>query len=203
MAKYELRRSVANYLQSKQLDNKRLDQLMRLSNNAEENRKPTRLKYLAMAGIFVVVIVVGLLWNTKLTNFSSDFSEAIAEEVARNHLKLKPLEVAGSSLVDVRTYFSELDLTLIKSNVIADRNLELLGGRYCSILGVSAAQLRMQDAATGHVHTVYQAPYKKELFKELPNIQEGQKPIRHYINGVAVDVWVEKGILFSTSTNES
>ena len=80
--------------------------------------------------------------------------------------------------------------------------MQLIGGRYCSIQGETAAQLRMQDKATGDIQIVYQAPYNKELFRELPKLQEGQDPVRHYVNGIGVDVWVEKGILFARSFDQ-
>ena len=82
---------------------------------------------------------------------------------------------------------------------MGSNNLELLGGRYCSIQGVTAAQLRMKQGESEDVQIVYQAPYDKELFKDLPNLQEGHEPVRHYVNGVVVDVWVENGILYARS----
>ena len=49
-------------------------------------------------------------------------------------------------------------------------------------------QKRMQDETSGEMQIVYQAPFNKELFHDLPKLQEGLAQVRHFINGIAVDV---------------
>ena len=200
--KSNLKTSVKNYVQSKQLDDQQFAALqeLNLAHRQPVKSYAAKRRYAVIATV-LLVLIAGSIWSIQPRN-SKEISIAIAEEVAYNHIKIKPLEVTSRSLDDVRNYFSELDFTLIDSSVVAAEGLQLLGGRYCSIQGESAAQLRMLDKQTGDVQMVYQAPYNKELFASLPNIQEGQPPVRHYVNGVAVDVWVEKGILFSRSGSE-
>ena len=155
------------------------------------------------AALAVIVVAAGFLWNANV-NRQSQVSLLIAEEVVQNHLKMKPLEVTSHSLHDMHAYFNQLDFSLRNSSLITTSNLQLLGGRYCSIQGFTAAQLRLKHNETGDLETLYQAPYDSKLFKELPNLQEGQAPVRHYINGIGVDVWVDKGILFArTFSDES
>jgi len=149
-----------------------------------------------VAAVLVLAIVSGLFWTF---NNKVDVAELIAEEVAYNHLKMKPMEVSSGSLSDMRNYFSKLDFSLSRSQYVAESGLSLIGGRYCSIQGDAAAQLRMMNKETGDIQIVYQAPYDKELFQDLPKLYEGHEPIRHYVNGIAVDVWVEQGLLFARS----
>ena len=116
---------------------------------------------------------------------------------------MKSLEVKSQSLHELRGYFNQLNFKLRDSSILSNQNLQLLGGRYCSIQGFTAAQLRMRHEPSGDLEMVYQAPYNKELFRDLPDLQEGQEPVRHFINGIAVDIWIEKGILFARTFNDS
>ena len=201
--RHDLKNSVKDFVASKQLTNEQLDSLMSLVGGHAEIAAPKRNRVvLRIAAVMAVIaIAAGLLWNVGLYK-QTQISLLVAEEVVQNHLKMKPLEVTGHSMQDMRAYFNQLDFSLRDSSLIATSNLQLLGGRYCSIQGFTAAQLRMKHKETGDLETLYQAPYNSELFKDLPNLQEGQSPIRHYINGIGVDVWVDKGILFARTFSD-
>ena len=198
----KLKRSVQGYIESKQLSQEQFEQLDKLVNRVEN--KPTRARWFNFniaAVIFVFALVPSLYWMVS-NNQKVDVVELIAEEVAYNHLKMKPMEVSSTSLGDLRAYFSKLDFSLSHSKYVAERKLKLIGGRYCSIQGNAAAQLRMQNEETGDIQIVYQAPYDKDVFRELPKLHEGQSPVRHFVNGVAVDIWVENGLLYARSFNQ-
>ena len=200
--KDELKKSVQGYISSKKLDQEQLSALESLMHNSTE--KPSSaglLKFNVVAVMLVIALASSLIWSLSIDS-RTQVAELIAEEVAYNHLKMKPMEVSSKSMEDVRAYFSKLDFSLSQSKYIADNGLILIGGRYCSIQGEDAAQLRMQNEKTGDIQIVYQAPYNKKLFRDLPKLYEGQAPVRHFVNGIAVDVWVEKGILFARSFNQ-
>lgn len=200
--KQELKKAVKGYVESQQLSNDQLQELTQMINAKQENNQRKNLvKARAIAAVLVLSLALGVFWSLGVNNLD-DVSQLIAEEVSYNHLKMKPMEVSSTSLNDVRAYFSKLEFSLSRSKFVASNNLQLIGGRYCSIQGETAAQLRMQDETTGNIQIVYQAPYNKELFRELPKLQEGQDPIRHFVNGIGVDVWVEKGILFARSFDQ-
>lgn len=199
--KHELKKSVKDYVESQELSSQQLEGLTSLINARYEKRnRQRRYAITGLAAVIVLAVTLSLFWGFNVNQ--SQVSQLIAEEVAYNHLKMKPLEVSGNSLQDIRTYFKKLDFALTNSSFVASNNLQLMGGRYCSIQGEAAAQLHMQDEATGAMQIIYQAPYNKALFRDLPNLQEGQQPVRHFVNGIGVDVWVEKGILFARSFNQ-
>ena len=200
--KYELKDSVKKYVESKQLNENQLDGLMGLVDAQSKPAKDQSRWLQAIVVVAVIGVAIGLYWNTTARNHS-EVSLLIAEEVVHNHLKMKPLEVSSHSLHDMRAYFNQLDFSLRSSSVIENTTLQLLGGRYCSIQGITAAQIRLKDKQTGDLETLYQAPYNKELFKDLPKLQEGHAPVRHFINGIAVEVWVEKGILFARTFSDT
>ena len=200
--KNRLKKSVKDYIESQELTNEQLESVTNLLNSKHHKQlKEQQSNVRAIAAVVLVVLVVGIYLGY-IGNNQKDIPQLIAEEVAHNHLKMKPLEVSGDSLNDVRAYFNKLDFSLTHSHYIAGNNLQLLGGRYCSIQGETAAQLQMRDETTGNTQIVYQAPYDKDLFSELPNLQDGQAPVRKFVNGIAVDVWVEKGVLFARSFDQ-
>lgn len=200
--KHELKKSVKDYVESQQLSNEQLETLTKLINSRHaKSSRNKEFKLRAIAAALVVSIALGMFWGIGARN-QTNVSQLIAEEVAHNHLKMKPMEVSSGSLNEVRAYFSKLDFSLSRSNFVVNNNLQLIGGRYCSIQGETAAQLRMKDITTGDIQIFYQAPYNKDMFRDLPKLRQGQEPVRHYVNGIGVDVWVEKGLLFARSFDQ-
>jgi hypothetical protein len=128
---------------------------------------------------------------------NADMAGRIAEEVAANHLHLKPLEIETGSISDIRDYFTQLDFRPVESEMMILDALELVGGRYCSVQGVTATQLRLRDAEESTSRTLYQVPYEPDRFGPLPQIEAGQYPLMLTARGLDVAVWVEKGILFA------
>lgn len=47
------------------------------------------------------------------------------------------------------------------------------------------------------IQSLYQTIYDEKVFYDLPLLKEGQKPITVYSKGLAVDIWIEKGLLFA------
>ncbi|MFT4799487.1 MAG: hypothetical protein ACI9B8_002041 [Sulfitobacter sp.] len=66
--------------------------------------------------------------------------QLIAAEVAKNHINMKPLEVQTGKLNELKDYFTELDFSPVQSSHFSAG--QLIGARYCSVQGVTAAQLR-------------------------------------------------------------
>ena len=124
-------------------------------------------------------------------------AERIAQEVASNHLKLKPLEVQAADMDAIRTYFGELDFVPVDSELLASAEAELIGGRYCSIQGVTAAQLRVRGREGEGLSTLYQAPYQPDRHGDLPRLGQGETPLTLWAQGLPVRIWVEKGVLFA------
>lgn len=192
--KQSLKQSVADLVESRALDDaqlRRLDELQR----ADTRRTIGPLAVVASLMLGVAVALAVMLWPGQ----TSDRLRAIADEVAMNHLKQRPLEVAGESIASVRPYFNELDFQLIDKPAAQLAMGEMLGGRYCSIQGLPAAQLRLRGDGQKR-QTLYQAPYDRALFGELPDVSRGDAPAVVDVRGLTVYVWVEKGLLFALAT---
>ena len=159
----DLKQSVNEHLERRELDEKQLRHLEALQTGAPSARR----RHGAMAGI-AAALLVGFLVLFVPQWRSTDLSWEIADEAAMNHLKRRPLEVQGIELAQIQPYFGELTFRLIDPSAVSSAQAELLGGRYCSVRGVPAAQLRLHDPQ-GRTETLYQAVSYTHL--TLPTIQ--------------------------------
>jgi hypothetical protein len=149
----------------------------------------------AAAAIAALLAVIVLFPPDQLE--SVPMAERIALEVARNHIKLKPLDVETGTMKGIRRYFTDLEFVPVESSLLASADLELLGGRYCSVQSIPAAQLRLTTPGSDGLQTLYQAEYRKDILGPLPVLEEGDHPINISVKGVSVRIWVEKGLLFA------
>ena len=191
-----LKQSVRDHIELYTLDD---DQLHKLESLGEQPAPATDRRFsiypLAFAGAAAVFLLAFFL--TPLIVETDDMRERIAMEVATNHIKLKPLEIETRSLEAIRDYFKKLDFIPVSSKLVSDAGLELVGGRYCSLQGITAAQLRVRKQGSNTVQTLYQTEYRKDVFDTMPVLEEGHEPVDTYVKGIKVTIWVEKGLLFA------
>ncbi|MCG8314740.1 MAG: hypothetical protein MI976_16145 [Pseudomonadales bacterium] len=203
-----LKSAVNEEVASYELADESLDSLLQLQDqvlsetpNVPELQPGNHYRRYSIASViaFVCLAMVGSVFY-----FShSDYSEQIAREVVHNHLKLKPLDVEAKSLPGVRKNLTQLDFALVQSDVLQTRyhmsDQQLLGGRYCSVKGIPAAQLRYQVAdramSRDSLRTLYQVPYNKELHGMIPHVDQGESATQVMMKGLYVYLWVERGLL--------
>ena len=204
--KRPLKQTVRNHFEQHSLSTDQLERLEALMDvNAPiptDRRHKARflLGWSAAATIAALLAIIvlfppGLIEDIPMT-------ERIALEVARNHIKLKPLDVKTNSMDGIRSYFTDLEFVPVESSLLASADLELLGGRYCSIQSVPAAQLRVTSPDNNRLQTLYQTEYRKDVFGPLPVLENGDIPVTVNVKGITVRIWIEKGLLF-TLTDEA
>ena len=148
------------------------------------------------AGVLLVASALFVQFKPNANPYEG-YPGQIAAEVVENHLKLKPLDVQASSIVELQNFFTQLDFRPATSSLF-DAGEVLLGGRYCSIKGVTAAQLRYDAIATENpddISTLYQVAYSAEQFGPMPRADNGEAPLVIMSKGLEVSMWVEKGLL--------
>ncbi len=191
-----LKQSVREHLQSNTLTDKQLQRLESLSRQATPEIVHRFSIYpLAFAGAVAAFLLAFLL--APMIIEQGDVRERIAMEVATNHIKLKPLEIETSNIEGIRDYFKKLDFLPVNSRLVSEAGLELIGGRYCSLQGITAAQLRVKKPGSDVVQTLYQTEYRKDIFENMPQLEEGEEPVDIYVKGIKIKIWVEKGLLFA------
>ncbi|HHL31455.1 MAG TPA: hypothetical protein ENJ41_02640 [Oceanospirillales bacterium] len=178
----------------------RLDNLQKLEevNSVSTTGNGKRRIYLGIVSLIMALVVsITILLNYVPQN---RIIGQIADEVAKNHLKLKPLDIVSTQISDVQNYFTKLDFLPINSSQFPyKKESSLAGGRYCSIKGSSAAQLRYRNL-NGEYITLYQANYSS-LFAGLPDIDKGESAITTFARGVEITIWVEKGLVMVSAKN--
>ncbi|MBL4772231.1 MAG: hypothetical protein JKX98_01050 [Alcanivoracaceae bacterium] len=177
---------------------RQLDALQKSNTSLSHQYNNRKFIFAMVASIFIILIFS--IFTTQI-NFQQDrLITQIASEVAKNHLKLKPLEVKSSQIAEVQNYFDKLDFLPISSLQFKRKNqVSLAGGRYCSIIGSIAAQLRYKKE-NGEIVTFYQTNYS-DIFYGLPDITKGYDPIITYARGLEVNIWIEKGLVMATVKN--
>ncbi|MEH6345635.1 MAG: hypothetical protein V7785_11155 [Bermanella sp.] len=177
-----------------------MDQFASLNALEKSILSPTqkRIKNPILWSVAASLLVVSLFFTTVLPKGQSqqEMIYAIAQEVSYNHLKFKPLEVTNNNLTRVTGYFEKLDFNPLASSQVAALSSRLIGGRYCSIKGNIAAQLRMRDEK-GAISTLFESRFNAEDFDFLPRIENQQAPVKVHVDGQQVRLWVEKGLVMA------
>jgi anti-sigma factor RsiW len=161
--------------------------------------RPVRASWLLAGGLFAAALtLISFFYTAQWYRAGAEnrLLVAIAEEVAAHHLELEPLEVEGDSLDAVLAYFTELDFQLVPSPRLGGVGGTLMGGRYCSIQGEAAAELRYR-AQDGTLSTWYEGTLAPEQLAALPDVGAGGRPFRHLVRGIDVSIWREGGLLFA------
>lgn len=197
--KLSLKAVTQQYLNNKGLSSKQLDQLQALQEKQAVKNMPNFFSWYRVASVASLLIFSVLsIYLANSTYFSTlPIEQRIAEEVASNHLKLKPLEVKANTMQGITTYFKQLNFSPVKPLAFQLSKQNLLGARYCSIQGVTALQLRVMNTKTNKVQTLYETEYDRQIFKGFPDTKSGSQPSTIYVRGMKVDMWVEKGLLFA------
>jgi len=196
--KQPLKQQLQNQLNQVQLDNSQFAELEKLMVNGDQKgtKESSRSSVpIAAAGMFLFAVITAFMALQFSKYHLLTMPQKIAEEVVSNHLKLKPLEVKTGSINAVRGYFTKLDFMPVESSLQALNNLQLIGGRYCSLQGITAAQLRMKQGE--NLQTLYETEYVPDVFGDIPSLEKGEAPLVVYAKGIKVKVWVEKGLLFA------
>ncbi|MFT7110287.1 MAG: hypothetical protein ACI843_001955 [Psychrobacter glaciei] len=179
-----------------ELDDKKINELLALENTISKNRFSVSIITRVVALFAVVVFITIFSVNQNSLYKKENMVNLIVAEVVNNHRYLKPLEVTSNQLNDVSKYFNQLSFSPYASkyeNVVSVLKNSLIGGRYCSIQGNTAAQLRMQSSE-GSISTLFQAGMS-DSFAKIPNIDKGEASVIQYKDGYEVQIWQEKGLL--------
>ena len=198
-----LDRAIQQQLAQEVLDAGQLQQLLAMQQAVLDDREGTpdegcwRRWHALAAACATLVLCIALAWQS-IAPAPPDYTREIALEVVQNHLKLKPLDIETQSIGAIQGFFTQLDFSPVNSSLLQARfslpEPSLLGGRYCSIRGVSAAQLRYRAGDDG-LGTLYEVAYDSEAFGPMPHVERGETPTELLLKGLRVSLWVEKGLL--------
>lgn len=174
-----MKTELKEYYDKKSLSSERVEGLLSLQEDLRAKRRKIRLPVLAgfVAASILLITIVQL--NSK------PLSERIIAEVVYNHNKDMPPEVLSKDYQIINKALDKLDFKVIPSKKLAG-TYQLVGGRYCSIQGKIAAQLKLFDKENNKRVTLYQFIPKDKAINA-----EG------VIKGTQVEIWQEGELSFA------
>ena len=179
-----LDRLVKEYYEGACLAEGRVDTILALA-PAPARVTPAKVWYARIAAVAATLALASWLGHGYLVE--RDVTARVLAEIAMNHKKHLSVEVSASDFEAVGRALDRLDFPLRSPARLAP-GLELLGGRYCSIQGRLAAQLKLRDQESGAVRTLYAA----ELTPELAGVPR----ITAVYEGVEITLWAEDQVFF-------
>ncbi|NKB70240.1 MAG: hypothetical protein GKR89_24480 [Candidatus Latescibacteria bacterium] len=144
---------IKSYYQSRSLPEAQVERLLE-----QTQGKPRLQRYYWLAGC-AAVLLVGLVW---WSGRGRDPADRVLAEVAMNHVKGLAVEVTADHYGALQEGLDKLDFVVLPPPDICDQ-YALVGGRYCSILGGLAAQLKVRDADSDQMLTLYVTRNTDEL----------------------------------------
>ena len=191
-----MKKTIQNHFEQYRLSE---NQLQRLRGTQSRLSSARYFSSLRLSRLSVAVVVTLLLMVTGVFAWWQPWNQgvnisALATEIAYHHNKQMVMEVESSSLEEVKAYLTKLDFSLIESKRFPATKWELVGGRYCSLKGNIAAQLRIRNKKTGETWTFYQL-----LFPQ--SIAGFDGTFEDFEQGVKVEIWKERGLLLGTAQN--
>lgn len=178
----DLDRDVRDYYDGQALDEARIDDILQA---ARGDRRSDRVWYWRIAAVVAVLLIAFPVLHLELTN--RDLSERVLGEIAMNHKKQLAVEVAAVDFESLQTGLDRLEFPIRPPKALVG-GMELVGGRYCSIQGSLAAQIKMRDPASGEIRTLYATTLNPDL-----ETVGGQSAVH---DGVAISLWTEQGVFF-------
>ncbi|OUR96836.1 hypothetical protein A9Q84_10895 [Halobacteriovorax marinus] len=171
-----LKGQIKDHYQSKKLSS---DQIERL----QGARQPFFL-WGAIGSSLVACSLLFVLFSTP------NFDNLVMKEITYNHFKNLSVEINTSELSEIQKALPRLDFTIVQSSKFPSDKWKVMGGRYCSIQGQIAAQIKLMKLDSGQVYTFYQSRGRSEFKTEFTESN---------IDGAQVKVWSEKGLLMGVA----
>lgn len=205
MIKSKFKTVVKEHIKKVSLSEQQLNELQQLISTTQEKtvestRKETsKYQWINYAMVASLGILFGVFLNQQLGIIPTEtnFIQTMAIEVARNHHQVIPMEVKSDSMKQVSEYFNELSFKPIKTSQLDFEKIKISGGRYCSLNGVTAAQIRLKRSGNPNIQTLYETEYRADFYRSLPNVDKGENPLQLHIEGLDMTAWIENGLVFT------
>ncbi len=186
-------KAVSHYYQKKALSAEKLQQLMDVAKLVEKKpgakginwkRRWVMQRNVSVAASLLLAVVILFQWM-KVAPTQQQLVSSIAQEIAINHQKQFSSDFSEVSYAALNQVMIKLDFKLIDPERLKVNGFEILGGRYCSLSGHIAAQVRLKNS-DGEIFTLYQTS-SHEIFDSLTEHVQQAK-------GIDIEMWSEGGL---------
>ncbi|MBT3604216.1 MAG: hypothetical protein HOE48_13560 [Candidatus Latescibacteria bacterium] len=180
-----LDKHIKQHYQSKALSQSKVDAILTEGNE----KRPTRSWRSFSPLVAAALLIIGFVFfnNYQAQNL---LNQRVITEIAMNHSKQLDAEITTSDYDDLQTKLNRVDFPIYSETI--PENHQLLGGRYCSIQGELAAQLKLKHKKTGDVKTLYVT----RLTPTLKNVKN--QTITQ--NSITTQLWKTSDCLFALAS---
>ena len=202
MSRETLSEQLRRYYAGQELSAETLERLTRLAAarvdaRSAETGGASWLRPAARVAAAVAASVVLALAGIQLLRAPSAHGDAlaaaIAAEIALNHSKNFAVEFPAQGYAELRERMEKLDFTLHPPSLPGARGLRIVGGRYCSIQGQLAAQIKLEDDA-GRMVTLYETRF----VREFAGLSEGDLDLQ----GLRIRIWRDGDLLLGLARSD-
>jgi hypothetical protein len=184
----DLRRALKNFYCARVLPPARVDFLSQEKNRLGRSARPWLPKHLGPVLLVIRTIVI-LVFVADREHRQRAIEHAVCTEVATGQTKHYPLEIISSRYSEVQAALPKLDFSITPSKPTILETYRLIGGGYCSIQGLPAAQLRIQNIQSCKECTLYAMKAAGKLHAITPTVES--------VDGVRVEVWRQDDVVFA------
>lgn len=138
------------------------------------------------AAVMIVVAIGGLLVFSERVSEPDQIARDICTQAALVHNQKLDMEFEAAGYDELREVMAKLDFTPVEPARFHGMNMQIVGARYGMLEGRPAVQITLRDP-DGGLCTLYQMRPVGELAEVSTDSRE--------IDGLAVDLWQEKGLL--------
>ena len=178
-----LEQELNNYYRSKRLASHRITAIQASVHEVGKTRH--RVSYLIpVAALVLLTIGIGL-WLHMSTD---SITHQVVAEIGQNHWQHGALVVESDQYGVVQAALSKLDFPIRPRRGELVQDFILVGGKYCTIQGFQAAQLKLNHSKSRIIHTLYVLPITDSIKDVEPGTYE--------TNGVQVELWTDQFLLY-------
>jgi hypothetical protein len=191
----KLKESIKEYYEKHNLSTTQLLQIQNIQKKLDSQfnrRRRFHTHWAIAAGAVVLLLWAFIFFNT--TGHRKYMAELI-NEIAYNHNRNLEMEIKSNSLKEIASYLSQLDFSLIYPERLSQDNWEMIGGRYCTLKGQFAAQLKIRNKVDQKNYTLYQIEKPHDI-KNIADLSE------HFAKGVKVNLWGERGLIIALAGDD-
>lgn len=178
-----LEQELKNYYRSKRIASEKITAMQ--ASVHEMQRTRYNVSYLIpIAAVILLTIGIGL-W----LHISTDsITHQVVAEIGHNHRQHGALVVESDQYAVVQAVLSELDFPIRPRRDEFVQDFVLAGGKYCTIQGSQAAQLKLSHSKNGTIHTLYVLPMSEDIKSVKPGVYE--------TNGIRVELWIDQMLFY-------
>ncbi|MEM9445417.1 MAG: hypothetical protein AAGA18_08685 [Verrucomicrobiota bacterium] len=184
----EIEKKHKEYYQQQKLSSKRVEEILTSAKEVELEVPWWRKNAGILLRVAAFLLMFGIIFTFSLKDSrKNDLGSTVARDLIKNHNKQLRPEIVSSSYNEIQGYLTRMTVSVEPAEIFLEK-FEIIGGRYCSVQGELAAQLKVREKESNRMGSLYVCSDKSMLDRIRPDVYE--------INSQLVEIWKDKGRIF-------